>query len=831
MNMIRCFFSLALIALFGHTQLIAQAPLPSRSASEIQHSLRKLQVLGSVLYVAAHPDDENTRLLAYLAGEKGYRTAYLSLTRGDGGQNSLGDEKGPHLGILRTQELLAARRIDGAEQMFSRAYDFGYSKTPKETLEIWDKEKVLGDVVWAIRKFRPDVIITRFPTMEKGGGGHGHHTSSAILAKEAFHLAADPKAYPEQLEYVSTWQPKRLLWNMFFWRRAQHEIDYSDTISVNIGAYNPLLGKSYGEIAAEARSMHKCQDFGASRQRGALKEFLQHELGEKANSDLFEGISTGWDRVGEPNIDKMLQKAFDEFNPADPSASVPQLMKALREMEERGGYWFELKSKELKEAIIYCSGLWFEVSSKRPLVATGDSVHLTAQVIKRSAYPVRLERIDFGYQDQVTIVNADINHENKLANYKKGFVIQNQTPGQHYWLANPMSKGLFNVQDQSLTGLPENPPSLNTKWTFTIDKTTFSYQIPVVHKYVDRKVGELYRPFIIAPPVTINIAESVYLFSEQKQREVKLQVKTFLPDNHATLYFEVPEGWEVDPAELALDFAGNGSEKSISVTVTPPSFQSVGNLKVIATVNEFQGSFSTATIDYNHIPTQMVFDPAETRLVKIELKKEGSRIGYIMGSEEETPACLEQIGYQVDLLGDDKIITSHLNQYDAVIAGSRAFYTRKRMPYHTPQILEYVKQGGTYIVQYNKTYDARNQEPGPYPIKISRDRVTNEDSPVKFLNPEHPVLNYPNKITKADFEGWIQERGLYFPNEWDERYEPILGFTDPGEEQVNGSLLVARYGEGHFVYTGISWFRELPAGVPGAYRLFTNMISLGKDER
>lgn len=809
----------------------AQAPLPPKSSGEIQQDIYKLQVLGSVMYVAAHPDDENTRLLAYLAGEKGYRTAYLALTRGDGGQNSIGEEVGPHLGILRTQELLAARRVDGAEQMFSRAYDFGYSKNPEETFAIWGKDKILADVVWAIRKFQPDVIITRFPGPEKGGGGHGHHTASAMLAQEAFDLAGNPDIFPEQLAYVQVWQPKRILWNT--WAPGnQPDYDFSHTLTVNVDAYQPLLGRSIGEIAAEARSMHKCQDFGVAPWRGEVFEYLQHEKGEEAKTDLFDGIVTSWDRIGENKTGKVLEQVYHDYQSANPAASIPGLLKAWKMMEGKHGYWYEQKRKEIRNLLVYCAGIFMEVSSQEPMTAPGDSARLTAQIIKRSDAVVELKSIEWNYPGVSLSLNQALKNDHKLLSFEKKFLLTDTPPSQHYWQREPMEKGSFQVNDQQLIGLPESPAALSATWKLKFEDVEIDVTLPVIHRYVDRSKGELYRPFIFAPPVTVNIPEAVYLFSDNQMKEVKMTVRSYLPSGNTRLKFSVPQGWEVSPSELNIKLEGKGTEQIVSIQITPPNNQQSGNLKVVAETGGVSGSFSSRTIAYDHIPVQMVFDASEARLVRIDLEKRGEYIGYIMGAEDEVHLGLEQIGYKVDLLEDDKIITDNLLKYDAVIAGNRSYYRRNRMPFHKSQILEYVKQGGTYIVQYNKNFEIpRGEQPGPYPMKLSRDRVTDEDAEIRFLASDHPVLNFPNKITSADFEGWIQERGLYFPSEWDDKYTAVLSCNDPGESPQNGSLLVAPYGKGYFIYTSLSWFRELPAGVPGAYRLFTNMISIGKDAR
>ncbi|RMG56950.1 MAG: PIG-L family deacetylase [Bacteroidetes bacterium] len=799
-----------------------------------------MRVVGSVLYVAAHPDDENTRLIAYLAQGKGYRTRYLSLTRGDGGQNLIGDEKGPALGLLRTQELLAARRVDGATQRFSRAYDFGYSKGPEETLAIWDKEAVLADVVRAIRTFRPDVIITRFATPEKGGGGHGHHTASAMLAHEAFALAGDPNAFPEQLESLKPWQPKRLLWNNYWvFRRYQpSEEEKKGIVTVDIGAYDPLLGQSYGEIASTARSMHRCQAFGTARYRGSLEEYLEFELGEPiADGELFSGIETSWNRLpGGAKVGKLLDKAYEKFNPSRPGEIVPVLLEAYRALAaaetmaagQPDAHWYATKREDLQALIAYCAGLWFEVHSSEPIVALGDSLTLTARYIKRGEVAVKLERAQLG--DQSLAPQAVLGNNGEVQELPVRVSTRGLTITQPYWLVEPQEKGLFTVAQPDLIGLPETPPAIMAELVFEIEGQSISFSTPVVHRYVDRAVGELYRPLAVSPPVTANIGEKVYLFSTSEPQEVDLRLRNFAPGTRAEVSFVLPDGWQVTPSQLTVDFDQVGEERPARVMVRPPDVQSVGPLQVQISVDGKTWTQGFAEIAYDHIPTQVYFPPAEARLVRVDLEKRGERVAYLMGSGDEIPRSLVQVGYQVDLLEDDQVTESNLMQYDAVIAGIRAYNVRKRMPFLQEEILKYVAKGGTYIVQYNTTYDISTDQPGPYPLQLSRERVTVEEAPMEFLQPDHPLLHGPNQITAADFDGWIQERGLYFPNEWDDRYEALFSSHDPGEDPLHGSLLVAKYGEGYFVYTGLSFFRELPAGVPGAYRLFTNMISLGQTE-
>ncbi|MEL6675145.1 MAG: PIG-L family deacetylase [Bacteroidota bacterium] len=806
-------------------QLMAQNPFPAKSAAEIQHEMKKLLVLGSVLYVAAHPDDENQRMIGYYAQGKGYQTAYLSLTRGDGGQNLIGEEKGYALGMLRTQELLAARRIDGGRQMFSRAYDFGYSKTPAETFATWEDEKVLADVVWAIRKHRPDIIITRFPGPEKGGGGHGHHTASAMLAQKAFGMSNDTTVFPEQFKYVKPWQAKRLFWNAGRWRGIKQEyIDAS--LQVETGVYDPLLGKTYAEIASEARSQHRCQGFGAAIARGSREELLYQELGEKAESYPMEGINTSWSRIeGGAAIGEHLQKIYDAYQPQDPAASVPELLKVYQKLALYNDYWSIRKREDLKKVILYCAGVWMDVTSNRPIVAQGDSVLLTTSIVNRSDYPLIVEGVSYGIGLPFQIYTQSLEKEDGLKRFD--YKIKVSSPvSQPYWLRTRPAKGIFHVDNQSLIGLPENPP-ISAGVSLNFMGVQIPYTVPINYRYVDRARGEIYRPFTVAPKTTANFSDPSFLFASGEPQQVGIVVKHFGEKGQVKMHIKAPPGWVISQETHELTFERSGEEQRILVEVTPPATQSQGFLQAFAEQEGQLTNYSQQEIAYDHIPAQMLFQPAEARLIRVELEKKGQKIGYLMGSGDEIPACLAQVGYSVDLLEDDQVTLENLRQYDAIIAGIRAYNTRPRMPYLQKNILEYVKSGGTYIVQYNTSRGMGNAQLGPYPFTLSRDRVSEEDASVKFLLPDHPALNTPNKITQADFEGWVQERGLYFPNKWDDKFQALLEWNDTGEDPKKGGLLVAEYGEGHYVYSGISWFRELPAGVPGAYRLFVNLLSLG----
>ncbi|QCR23347.1 PIG-L family deacetylase [Pontibacter sp. SGAir0037] len=821
--------SLSLLGLLPFTAL-AQAPRKP-TASQVLQDIKKLNVLGSVLYVAAHPDDENTRLIAYLANHELYNSGYLSLTRGDGGQNLIGPEIRDGLGIIRTQELLQARRTDGGRQFFTRANDFGFSKNPEETFTIWDKEQVLADMVWVIRKFRPDVMITRFSPLPSDT--HGHHTSSAILAGEAFEAAADPKRFPEQLKYVEVWQPKRLLWNTGIWSfRSQQEFEEQgkQLLQVDVGKYNPLLGKSYTEIAAESRSMHKSQGFGSSSSRGVAIEYLQHTKGEKAQATLFEGITSSWARVkGGDKVAKLVQQAIANFKPENPSAVVPVLLQAKREMEKLpDSYWKSTKLAELDEVVKSALGLYLEGVATEYAVTPGEVLQVQLEAVNRSEVAVQLQSIRTGASKDSTI-NLKLQPNEVVRIPVKLPLSAAKTPiSQPYWLSTEGTIGMFAIEGQQMVGLPENEPAASVVFHLTIGGLPFSYTVPVVYKRTDPVHGEQYRPLAVTPPVYVNIPEKVYMFASNEPKAVQVLVKSGKANIKGSVALQLPKDWKVEPAQVAFNLGQKGAEQQVQFMVYPPKGQQETLLKVVATVDGNAYTRGLNIIDYPHIPTQTTFPEATAKMVRLDLKKQGEHIAYIMGAGDEIPASLQQIGYQVTQLKEEDITLQNLSRFDAVILGVRAYNTVERMRFYQPKLMEYVQQGGTMIVQYNTNAGLTTNNLSPYSLSLSRDRVTVEDAEVRLLKPEHQVLNWPNKISKADFENWVQERGLYFPNQWGSEFDAILSSNDPDEPARNGGLLVARYGKGHYVYTGYSWFRQLPAGVPGAYRIFTNLISLGK---
>lgn len=842
-----CFFGLAC---FYYTPAAAQVP-EKLSASEIQLALKKLNVLGSALYLAAHPDDENQVVIGYLSQVRLMNTGYLSLTRGDGGQNLIGPEIRELLGVVRSQELIQARSVDGSHQFFTRAIDFGYSKSIDETLELWNKDKILSDVVRVIRNFRPDIIITRFPPDERAG--HGHHAASAALAAEAFDMAGDPDAFPEQLEHVAPWQPKRLLLNDTDWftKNIAEESAKSDSImAIDVGVYIPLLGKSVTEIAAESRSKHRSQGFGATGARGSDIEYFRHIKGDMAQDNLFDGIDTTWSRIeGGEKVGNLLQQAYENFNPEKPAGIVPMLMEASNELYALpDGYWKKAKREELNRIIRACMGLYLETRTGtntltrrrggdrgEPGIAEysatpGDTITLNVEAINRSEIPAELKRVTFTNIHKDTLISTALTNNKDIALSLQAVLPQDIPYSAPYWLNEPHDGFTFRVDDQSLIGVDATPAAIEAHYTLIIDGKSIEFITPVIYKRNDPRQGEAYQPFVVTPPVFLNMAERVMVFASETPKELEVLVKAGKPGLQGEVRLGLPEGWRAEPSSFSFDLGQKGQEAEFSFQVYPPAGQSTGDVSVVATVDGQEYRRSITTIDYEHIPTQMLFLPAKASLVKLDIKKEGDIIGYIMGAGDEVPEALEQIGYEVVYLQSEDITLAYLQNLDAVIIGVRAYNTVEWLRYKNDRLLDYVKNGGTLITQYNNNYMLVTDKFSPYPLQLSRDRVTDEKAEVHFLQPDHPVLNQPNNITAKDFEGWVQERGLYFPDKWDEHYDAVLSLNDPGEDPKKGSLLVAKYGKGYYIYSGLSFFRELPAGVPGAYRLLTNLISIGKKE-
>ena len=789
----------------------AQSP-KTYSSSQIFQQIKKLDVLGSVLYVAAHPDDENTRLLAFLSNGKLYRTGYLSMTRGDGGQNLIGDEQGIELGLIRTQELLAARRIDGAEQFFTRAFDFGFTKSPTETFQFWDEQKILSDVVWVIRKFQPDIIITRFPTT--GEGGHGHHTASAILAGLAFDAAADSTKFPEQFKYgVKPWQAKRLLWNTFNFGSVNTE--RPDQFKIDAGGYNSLLGKSYGEIAAESRSQHKTQGFGVPSSRGESLEYFKTIKGTAPEKTLMDGVTTDWLRLNDPEMETAVQKLINDYSFQHPENSLPELLNIYQKLKKSPeGYWRNQKLEQVKQIMKECIGLYLEATTSTMFAVQDDSLEVNFVADNRAGSTVSISSVTiqnqkFDFNDQLP-VDENVSHSLTV------LIPSDAKISQPYWLVEPMSKGSYNVSDQTLIGKPQNDPQTAVV-DLKINGEEMQFDIPIQFKSNDPVKGEEFEPLFIIPKIEIESNPELAL--SINNNPVNINVNTF-NNSSSKNNFIVREAFSSNVIQTK-----KGTESFYSIKDPQKNNTEMISWSAVQG-NEIYNSYKKI-IQYPHIPNIIYFHKAESKLIEIDLKTTGKRIGYIPGAGDKVPEALQKMGYQVTILSPKDITPNNLKQFDAIVTGVRAYNIHEWLNDSYNTLMNYVKDGGVLLVQYNTNNNIGpvKAKIGPYPFTISRNRVTDENAVVDFTDPQNVLMNYPNKITQKDFENWIQERSTYQAEKYEKNYKTLFSMHDANESPAQGSLIYTGYGKGRFIYSGLVFFRELPAGVPGAYRLFANLLA------
>ncbi len=833
---IRAFALTACAALLALPSLAA-APPAAPGPSVIAQELRSFRVFGSVLYVAAHPDDENTQLITCLARGRDYRTAYLSLTRGDGGQNLLGPEFGDLLGVIRTQELLAARRVDGGRQFFSRARDFGYSKDYRQTLTKWDHQQVLADIVRVIRTFRPDIIITRFPP--EPSATHGHHTASAALALEAFALAGDPKAFPEQLGLLRPWQPKRILWNGYGPGFGASPAGLQGAIKVAIDGTDPVTGASFGVLAARSRSMHRTQGFAnfsvAAAGTGPRSESFQVLRGEPAATDIMDGVDTTWGRVpGGAEIDRQAGAIIGQFDPANPSASVPALLELKRRLASVPAEAVVDEKRGLLDRILQeCLALSVETTVPEQEVVPGEPITMRHAAIVRSAVPVQWVATRYpGYgreiRNSVSLVPGSVSLREATRRLSEG-----TAPSQPYWLRERGTPGMFQVDDATWIGLPENPAPLPVEEVFTVGGQTLVVRDEAVFIASDPTKGDVRRRPDVIPPVFLSLGSSVALFSPGSKRDIEVEVVSSRAHAEGTLRLEAPAGWAISPASRSFHLSKSGESARYTFSVTAPATSQTGDISARADIGGAHYGTGRIAINYSHIPPLLLQPPSRVRAVALDLAIRGRTVGYLPGAGDSTASSLEQMGYAVTVLTDADLTADRLKSLDAVVIGVRAFNTRVDLAAHLPGLFAYVDAGGTVVEQYNTPGGLLAPQLTPYNLKLSRElpryRVTDENSEVTFLVPDHPAFNVPNRIAPSDFSGWVQERGLDFASDWDPAHLiPLVACSDPGEPPLKGGLLVAQYGRGYIVYTGLSFFRQLPAGVPGAYRLFANLVSLGK---
>ena len=768
--------------------LLQTSMYAQQNAASIYAGIKKLGVMGSVLYIAAHPDDENNSFLPYLTKEKNYRTAYLSLTRGDGGQNLIGKEQGIELGLIRTQELLAARRIDGAEQYFSTAYEFGFSKSADEALTIWDHQKVLSDVVWVIRQYQPDIIITRFPGDARAG--HGHHAASSIIANEAYLAAADPTKFPEQLKKgVTVWKAKRILWNTFNFGSVN--TTSNNQFKIEVGGYNVIEGKSYGEIGAEARTMHKSQGEGRPRRRGASYEFFETTGGEAPVNDLMDGIDISWSRLGAASIQTEVNNLVKQFQIDQPSSIVPSLVALYTKVKALpNSVWKNYQLLQIQSLIKDAAGIFIEASTQKAQVIPGENLGLQVLINQRSSVNTQLLKLQLPSKDSL-IQKTLGNNQNTIIDYT--FKVDASTPiSQPYWLVEPKTEGMFIVNDYSLIGKAENDPAFTITAQLKIEGVDFYFPQAIQYKYTDPTKGDVYQPLAVIPAKETKYNKEVYLMKSNKPIEISYQ---------------------------QIDHQGATVQKSTWIKNANESLPTNAN------------DIYRKTIQYDHIPTLNYFTRATTKIVPININTKKATVGYIDGAGDKLPEALTELGYQVVLLKESDINKQTLAALDAIVVGIRAYNMYEWITEKNDLINEYIQQGGNYIVQYLKSNQVgiNKVKLGPYAFSVNGSRrVTQENVPVDFVLPNHPVLNTPNKISADDFANWVQERSTYQAENIDTHFEMPLSMHDANEPASNGSLLIAPYGKGNMVYASITLFRQLPAGNPGAYKLLANLVELPK---
>ncbi len=815
---------------------------PARAADPtpaILQELRTLRTTGTVLYLAAHPDDENTQFIAAFARGRGYRTGYLSVTRGDGGQNELGPEFGEKLGVARTQELLAARRLDGGRQFFTRAIDYGYSKSPEEALRIWDHPAVLGDVVRVIRQFRPDVIITRFP-VPPGSGGHGQHTASAILAVEAFKLAGDPTAYPEQLaQGLTPWQPKRVGWNSWGGARGNGGLD-GPTVQFDIGGADPVTGEPFGTIANQSRGMHKTQGLGAFAARtggpGLNQQTFLLLAGDAPVADIMDGVDTTWARVpGGAALIPLLDEVITKFDATHLAASVPALLAVrLKLAALPTDPLVADKRRELDHIIQSCLGLAYETTLPQAEVVPGEKLTLHHEVTLTASVPVRWLAVKYPAAKTELKINRDLQVGAAASHDSKQTLPATTPPSQPYWLRKEGTPGMFRVDEPRLIGEPQAPPAFPVEYVFEVGGQTIAFTDEPVQIIAGTSPAQERRRLAIIPPVSLGFAHELELFAPGATKQIAVEVIAARPGLLGKLRLEIPAGWKISQTTQPFNLAGRGDKAVLTFAVTAPAQAGSARLDASAEIGGVIFGTERFSFNYAHLPVLLLQPPAQAKVVALEVQTRGRRIGYLPGAGDSTAESLAQLGYEVVPLTGADLVPEKLAGLDAVVIGVRAFNDRTDLAAHLPSLYAWVESGGTVITQYNRPNNNLKDVPlGPYKLSIEGPapalRVTDETAPVTFLAPDHAVLNVPNKITAADFEGWVQERGTYFPSSWDEaHYTSILAMSDPGEAPLKSSLLVAQHGKGWYVYAGIAFFRQLPAGNPGAHRLFANLLSLGK---
>lgn len=835
------------------TPAIAQLEPPATGGIEaLDLDLRRLGHVKRVLVIGAHPDDEDTDLLALLARGEGAQVAYLSLTRGEGGQNLISEELGAALGILRTEELLAARRLDGARQFFTRAYDFGYSKSLEETLRFWPREDVLKDVVRVIRQFRPQIVVSIFAADSRGG--HGHHQAAGILAHEAFRVAGDRNRFRElaEEESLEPYAPLKL------YRSARFDSEAA-TLTLESGVLDPIVGKSYHQIAMASRSQHRSQDQGRLQPPGPSRVHLTlvEDRTGKGGGGLFAGIDTTLAALAQGEAAERLRRfsawadsAREALDPRAPGRVVGPLVSALRALRDGPApatpAWQTVAKEQeriAERALANAAGIVLDAIADDERLTPDQPITVQAMVWNAGPREVTLHTVTVGSARRLTSFQPAESPERippgrlvertvRLSGVSGG------AAAQPYFLRKGLTDGLYDwseVESPGVRGLPFEPSPFTTHVQLEVGGERITIEREATYRYTDQAVGEIRRPVHVVPRVGIAIEPklAVWPLGSRQPRAFTLTVTNYGKEGVAgELILEVPKGWPaIAPVPFRIE--GEDERRSFTFTVSLPPGSAPGRYRVAAVARTPDGAeyrTGVSAVDHPHIRPRYTVDSAVASVAAAHIALPAlARVGYIRGAADRVPEALQAVGLAVKLLDDETLLRGSLDAYDAIVVGSRAYETNRALGSANARLLEYVRRGGLLLIQYQQ-YQFVERGYAPYPLRIARphDRVTDETAPPQLLAPDHAAFHRPNGIGPRDWEGWTQERGLYFPREWDERYEPLVAFADPGEPPVRSAILVAAVGKGVYVYTGLSFFRQLPAGVPGAYRLFANLLALGR---
>jgi LmbE family N-acetylglucosaminyl deacetylase len=886
----RILLSLTAVALFAGSLTMPEAqvrPIYDLGAGGLTQVLQRLQTTASAMHTGAHPDDEDSAFIARTARGDHARVAYLALNRGEGGQNIIGTELFDGLGIIRTEELLQARRLDGGEQYFTRTFDYGFSKTLEEATAKWDDRQVLDDMVRVIRTFRPLVIYSRFSGTQ--ADGHGHHQMAGFMTPRAFRAAADPTQFPEQIrEGLRPWQPKKL------YRTAGRgggpaagpaaaPADGPIT-QVQEGIVDPALGRSFAEISFEGRSQHKSQEMGTIETRGPIASALLRVeslvTAPTPERSIFDGIDVtvpGLARLaGLPDgairtelaaMDAAAKKALADYNVLNPVTILPTLADGLRatraareavktlnasaDARAEADFLLAFKEDDFIEALTRAAGVVVDPTAEDETVVQGTSVTVNVRTFLPEGSPVKVTAATVNTPRGWTVATAA--PEPPAAGGRGGGPFGRREVASHdaryqvsvpatapltqpYFLEQPRTGDSYAWADSAPKGQPFGPPAMSATVTMEIAGANISVTQPVMFRFADRVRGELRREVNVVPAVTVGLDSSlliVPLGTTPFQQRVVVRASSFAADVTGTLRLRLPQGWTSAPAEVPFSLKSDGDKTSAVFTVTAPARRTAGSFDIVAEAVVGGTTFARdmQEIAYPHIQTHRVFWPAKSTAQVLDLKVADVNLGYIMGSGDLVPDALRRMGIRVTPIDDETLATGDLSRFDTIMVGVRASEGRPAFVANNGRLLEYMERGGTLIVQYQQTdYEARNLP--PYPAQAPQNsRVTDETAPVRILAPAHPVFTFPNRITEADFSNWVQERNLYSFVTFDPRYTPLLETFDRGEGPQRGGQVYAQVGRGQYVYTSYSWFRQLPAGVPGAYRQIANLVSLAKAPR